>query len=88
MNSDPGSVPANAVRPLTTAQVVQLSLPHIVALRTGSTWRQAWLLGHDRDAESVSFLMQHVESGYGDEPIWLSGVEIGEIDPRFGAATA
>lgn len=87
MNKEPGVVPATAVRPLTIEQALGLDLPHLVALRVGGTWRQAWLLGHDRDAEAVSLLVQTLEAGAGSEATWVSDVELGELDPRYGAAT-
>jgi len=88
MNDVPGVVPTSAVRPITTEQALRLDLPHAVAIRLGGTWRQAWLLGHDRDADAVSFLVQRLDAGGTGEPVWLSDLEVAEIDPRHGAATA
>lgn len=88
MNDEPGLIPANAVRPITTEQALRLDLPHTVAIRSGADWRQVWLLGHDRDAEAVSFLVQRLHADGGQEPVWVTDVDMGEIDPRYGAATA
>jgi hypothetical protein len=46
------------------------------------------LLGHDRDAGAFSFLVQRPDAGGGQEPVWVNDVELGEIDPRYGVATA
>ena len=98
MTDDPGgparsrpdtaqSVPPVAVRPLDVDQAVRLDLPHSVVVLVGGAWRHAWLLGHDRHAHAVSFLVQRLDSDAG-EAAWLTDVELGEVDPGYGAATA
>ena len=81
-------VSPDAVRPLTTDAALRLDMPHAVVVLTGGAWRHAWLLGHDRDAEAVSFLVQRLDADGAEEPVWLSDVELGEVDPRHRAASA
>lgn len=81
MNEEPGVVPGSAVRPITTEQALRLDLPHAVAIRLGSAWRQVWLLGHDRGVDAVTFLVQRRDAGGVGEPLWLEDVEVGEIAP-------
>lgn len=88
MISKPDVVPAGAVRPLSPSQASTVDLPHAVAVRVDGKWRSAWLLGHDRDAGAVSYLVQLLDAGGGHEPVWVRDVELGEIDPRYGVATA
>ena len=88
MTDEPGVVPEGAVRPISHEQVSRLDLPHAVAVRLDGAWRPAWLLGHDRDAGAFSFLVQRPDAGGGQEPVWVNDVELGEIDPRYGVATA
>ena len=82
------AVSPGAVRPLTTEDAVRLDLPHAVVVLTGGVWRHAWLLGHDRDTHGVSFLVQRLDAEGAEEPVWLSDVTMGEVDPRQRAATA
>jgi len=81
-------VAPEAVRRLSTDAALRLDPPHAVVVLTGGVWRHAWLLGHDRDAEAVSFLIQRLDTDGGEEPVWLSDLEIGELDPRYRAASA
>ena len=78
----------DAVRRLTSDAPLRLDLPHAVVVRAGGVWRHAWLLGHDRDAEAVSFLVQRLDADGAEEPVWLNDVEMGEVDPRHRAASA
>lgn len=88
MIHEPGVVPAGAVRPLSPSQASTIGLPHAVAVRIDGEWRSAWLLGHDRDAGAVSYLVQRLDAGGGHEPVWVKDVELAEIDPRHGVASA
>jgi len=81
-------VPPGSVRRLSTDAALRLDLPHAVVVLAGGVWRHAWLLGHDRDAETVSFLVQRLDDDGGEEPVWLPDAEIGEVDPHHRAASA
>ena len=85
---DDDEVSPDAVRRLTTDAALRLDLPHAVVMLAGGVWRHAWLLGHDRDAEAVSFLVQRLDADGAEEPVWLNDVEMGEVDPRHRAASA
>ena len=90
VRSRPGhgaAVPPGAVRRLAVAEAIRLALPHAVVVLLDGAWRHAWLLGHHRDAETTSFLVQRLDPG-ATEPVWISDAELGEVDPRHGEATA
>ena len=84
----PGTVvPSGAVRRLDAGEAVRLDLPHAVVVLADGAWRHAWLLGHDRDTETTSFLVQRLDPD-ATEPVWISDAELGEVDSRYREATA
>lgn len=75
------------VRPLETDEALRLDLPHAVMLRVEDSWRPAWLLGHDREGDTVMFLLQHLDDDADQQPMWLSDVALGEVTAGYGTAT-
>lgn len=76
------------VRPLDLDEALRLDLPHAVMLRVDDSWRPAWLLGYDRDGGATMFLVQVLDDATDQQPIWLRDVELGEVAPGYGTATA
>jgi hypothetical protein len=73
-------VPPGAVRRLDPGAATRLNLPHAVVVLVDGAWRHAWLLGHERDGETTSFLVQWLD-GDPTEPVWIRDVELGQVDP-------